>query len=310
MAYSFVEPPWFFGLGCVTEISAPSFGVEACDFRISHRSQPSGQMMSLKALQKVGVRVTLASAALLLAGCATPPPDDDPEAKAEFEQLNDPLEPTNRVIFEFNDMLDVYFLRPVAQGYRAILPKFGRDRVADFLDNLKMPLYFTNNLLQGNPSLAGVTIERFVLNSTFGVAGLMDVATPLGLPGNKPDLGQTFGVWGIGEGPYLVLPLMGPSNPRDAVGLGIEAVADPLDYYLANNEMNWVLWTRFGISGISQREAYLDALDDVKRTSLDYYSAMRSLYRQRRNAQINEADNPGQTVVPSPDNHIDIPKIK
>ncbi len=266
--------------------------------------------MSLKALQEIGVRVILAVAAVLLAGCATPPPDDDPEAKAEFEQINDPLEPANRAIFEFNDTLDTYFLRPVAQGYRSVVPKFGRDRIADFLDNLQTPLYFANDLMQGNVSLAGVTVERFMLNTTFGVAGIMDVATPLGIPGHKSDLGQTFAVWGIGEGPYLVLPLMGPSNPRDAVGLGVEAVVDPLDYYLANNRMNWVLWTRFGISGISQREAYLDALDDIKRTSLDYYSAMRSLYRQRRSAQINEAENPGTTTVPTPDIHIDIPKIK
>ena len=231
----------------------------------------------------------LAAAAAWLAGCASPPPDDDAEAKAEFEQINDPLEPTNRAIFTFNDGLDTYFLRPAAQGYRAVVPPFGRDRVLDFLDNLKMPIYFANDLLQGNLSLATVTMERFLLNSTFGVGGLMDVAEPMGIPGHKSDFGQTFGVWGIGEGPYLVLPLYGPSNPRDAIGTGIESYGDPLDYYLNNNYLKWVAWTRMGATALSQREAYLDLLDDVKRTSLDYYSAMRSLYRQRRKAQINQA---------------------
>lgn len=249
--------------------------------------------MPLKAIGTIGLRV--AALAILLAGCATPPPDDDPEAKAEFEQVNDPLEPTNRAIFAFNDTVDTYILRPTAQGYRAVVPQFGRDRVTDFLDNLKSPIYFANDLLQGNVTFAGATLKRFLLNSTFGVGGIMDVATPMGITGHKADLGQTFGVWGIGEGPYLVLPVFGPSNPRDAVGSGIEGYGDPLDYYLWANDLRWVSWTRMGLTGISQREAYLDALDDVKRTSLDYYSAMRSLYRQRRNAQINDAKNGGHT---------------
>jgi len=224
----------------------------------------------------------------LLCACATPPADNDPEALAEFQQTNDPLEPTNRVIFEFNDTVDTYFLRPAAQGYRAVVPPYGRARVSDLLDNLKSPLYFANDLLQGNVSRAGVTLERFVLNSTFGVAGIMDVATPIGIAGHKSDLGQTFGVWGIGEGPYLVLPLFGPSNPRDGIGMAAESYGDPLDYYFNNNYLKWAAWTRTGTNALSMREAYLDSLDDVKRNSLDYYSAMRSLYRQRRNAQINE----------------------
>ncbi len=232
-------------------------------------------------------RVLLAIAAAGLAGCATPPPDDDPEARAEFEQINDPFEPANRAIFAFNEGADTYLLRPVAEGYRAAMPPFGRARIADFLDNLKSPIYLANDLLQGNFTLAGVTIERFALNTSFGVLGLMDVADPLGIPGHQSDLGQTLGIWGIGEGPYLVLPLFGPSNPRDAVGLGIESYADPLDRYLQNNSMDWVSWTRLGVTAISRREAYLDALDDMKRTSLDFYSTMRSLYRQRRNVQIN-----------------------
>jgi len=241
----------------------------------------------------------MAAVAALLVGCATPPPDDDPEAKAEFEQVNDPLEPTNRVIFSANEGIDTYFLRPLAVGYRTAVPSFGRDRISDMIDNLKSPIYFANDLLQGNFTLAGATLERFALNTSFGVFGLMDVAEPMGIPGHQSDFGQTMAVWGIDDGPYLVLPLFGPSNPRDAVGMLAESYADPLDYYLQTGGRHWAYWTRMGVTAISKREAYLDALDDVKRTSLDYYSAMRSLYRQRRSAEINGAKNPSQYVVPS-----------
>jgi phospholipid-binding lipoprotein MlaA len=188
--------------------------------------------MPSSTLGKIVLQLGMAAVAALLVGCATPPPDDDPEAKAEFEQINDPLEPTNRVIFSVNEGIDAYFLRPLAQGYRFAVPSFGRDRIADFLDNLKMPIYLANDLLQGNVTLAGATIERFALNSSFGVFGLMDVADPLGVPGHQSDFGQTMAVWGAEDGPYLVLPLFGPSNPRDALGLLAESFADPLDYYL------------------------------------------------------------------------------
>lgn len=224
----------------------------------------------------------------ILAGCATPPPEDDAEATTEFEQINDPLEPANRWIFGFNEFADTYFLKPAAQGYRAVTPEFGRQRISDFLDNLKTPITLMNDTLQGNFSGAGTTLERFFLNTSFGVLGVMDVATPAGLSGHESDFGQTLGVWGIGEGPYLVLPFFGPSNPRDAIGMAADSFADPFDYYLQNNNMKWVSWTRLGVSALSQREAYLDTIEDAKRSSLDFYSTMRSLYRQRRAAQIND----------------------
>lgn len=250
--------------------------------------------MASSILEKIALRAGLAAVASLLIGCATPPPADDLEARAEFEQINDPLEPTNRVIFEINEGIDTYFLRPLAVGYRAAIPEFGRNRISDVLDNLKAPVYFVNDLLQGNFSMAGTTVGRFALNTSFGVGGLMDVAAPMGLPEHTADFGETLGVWGVGEGFYLVLPVFGPSNPRDTVGMIADSYTDPLDYYLQTGGRHWAYWTRQGLTALSEREAYLDSLDDVKRTSLDYYSTMRSLYRQRRDALINNARNPRQ----------------
>jgi phospholipid-binding lipoprotein MlaA len=242
------------------------------------------KFVSSKFVSMVGL-----AAFLTLSGCATPPPADDPDAVAEFQQINDPLEPMNRKIFEFNDYLYDYGLTPAAEAYRYVVPRWGRDRVANFLANLKSPVVFLNDLFQGNVTRGGITALRFLLNSTFGVGGIMDVATPMGYPGHIADVGETFAVWGVGEGFYLVLPLFGPSNPRDALGLGIESTLDPLSYYLSDNHMRWLSTIRFLVSGLSAYEGYMDNLADIRRTSLDYYSAMRSLYRQRRDAQIEDA---------------------
>src|SRR5579859_658134 len=229
---------------------------------------------------------------LAVAGCATPPPADDPEAVAEFKELNDPLEPTNRVIFDFNDVLYVNVWHPVATGYREAVPEFGRARISDFLTNLKLPVVIANDILQFNMPRAGEGLERLVLNLTFGVGGIMDVATPMGIPRHDADFGQTLAVWGVGEGPYLVLPVIGPSNPRDGVGYLVDSFADPLDQYLQDNHLSWVAEMRFGVTVLTVFESNIDTLDDIKRSSMDYYSAMRSAYRQRRAAEINEATSP------------------
>ncbi len=242
--------------------------------------------MRAKAHAKGALRwATLAMLALLFA-CAQRPPADDPDARAEYDQINDPLEPMNRAVFDFNGALDTVFLRPIAQGYRAVVPQFGRDRVADFLRNLGDPWVFVNDVLQGNGKKAGETLERFALNSSFGVLGIMDVAKPLGIPHHDADFGQTLGVWGVGDGPYLVLPIFGPSDPRDAFGLGVDLVGDPVGIYLYERNMEWISYTEFGMNAVVQRESVLDFLDDIRRTSLDYYATLRSLYRQHRAALI------------------------
>ena len=226
--------------------------------------------------------VSAMAVAAVLAACAARP--DDPEARAEYDARNDPFEPLNRAIFEVNRGLDTLFLRPVAEGYRAIVPKFGRQRVDDFLSNLFAPITFIHDILQGNIEQATRTFGRFGLNSTFGVLGLMDVAEPMGLPKHMEDAGETLGVWGVGEGPYMVLPLFGPSTVRDSVGMVADAFADP--FAIWNLHRMAATYGRDGGFALDKREQYLDQLDDIERTSLDYYASIRSLYRQRRAHEV------------------------
>jgi phospholipid-binding lipoprotein MlaA len=225
--------------------------------------------------------------ALSLAGCATQA--KAPEAVAPEEDFNDPFEDTNRKIFEFNQVVDRNVLVPVAKAYRDVLPDAVRDSIHDFLYNLKDPLIFANDTLQGDFKRAGETFARFVLNSTIGIGGLFDVAGKWGqLPYHEQDLGVTFGVWGIPEGPYLVIPVLGPSDPRDLVGSVAEGYGDPFNRLVTGNPytLYWIPFVRGGVSGIDQRSRYIETLADIERTSLDYYATIRSLYHQRREALI------------------------
>lgn len=219
-----------------------------------------------------------------LTACASPEPADDPEAIADFELLNDPAEPTNRAVFTFNQGVDDLVLEPAARGYRAAVPDFGRERVHDFLTNLRSPVVLANDALQREGGRAGITFSRFVINTTFGVLGLMDVATRLGIPGHDEDFGQTLAVWGVGEGPYLMLPVLGPSNPRDAAGMVVDFAVDPLGF--AARGASWVAPTRSGMNAVDTRERYIEVVDDIERTSIDQYGTFRALYRQRRAAEV------------------------
>ena len=225
--------------------------------------------------------------ALVVSGCATKPQNPQ-QAAVVGEDFNDPFEDTNRKIFDFNQVVDRHVLVPVAKAYRASLPQPIRDSLRDFLINLRAPLIFANDTLQGNIGHAKDTVVRFILNSTIGMAGLVDVAGRWGIPYHEEDLGVTLGVWGIPEGPYLVVPVLGPSNPRDLGGQTAEAFGDPWNRIVSGQPwtLYWIPYVRGGVSGIDQRARYLDTLADIERTSLDYYATIRSLYRQRRAALI------------------------
>ena len=229
---------------------------------------------------------SLSSALLfLLSACATPP--SDPAARADWEAMNDPLEPMNRDIFQFNQYLDRYLIKPVSLGYLHIVPQFARDSIRNFLRNLGEPVIFANDMMQGEFHAANLSAARFLINSTFGVGGLMDVASKTGVERQTGDFGQTLYSWGAPEGPYLVLPVFGPSNPRDAIGMGVDGVMDPFDYLAgAYGAGNSASISRLAASGIDLRSRNIDTLDDLQRNAIDYYAEMRSLSRQHRAEEL------------------------
>lgn len=223
----------------------------------------------------------LALMAMLAVGaCATPP--NDPAARAEFDRTNDPLEPLNREVFDFNLFVDRILIKPVAQGYQAVIPETGRNAIRHFLDNLGEPIVFANNVLQGQFSRAHTTLARFLMNSTFGVAGVMDLASGTGLEKQTGDFGQTLYSWGVPDGPYLVLPVVGPSNPRDAIGTGVDGYADPWGHLAGNYHESIANYGRYVVDGIDQRQRNLDVFDELQRNAIDFYAELRSLFRQHR----------------------------
>ncbi|MEA1673856.1 VacJ family lipoprotein [Nitrospirillum sp. BR 11163] len=207
-------------------------------------------------------------------------------AASQEEDANDPLEGVNRAIFWFNEGVDTVLLRPAAKVYRTVMPDFAQTGIRNVLWNLRSPLTLANKLLQGDWEGAGVATERFLINSTIGLGGLIDVAGDHGLAYEYESFDQTLAVWGVPEGFYLVLPVLGPSTLRDAVGFGVEAYGDPVSRYLSNTHDDWASYTRAGVYAVDLRAQYLDVLDDMKRNSVDYYATMRSLYRQRQNNYI------------------------
>ena len=241
----------------------------------------------------------LATAALLLGlgACATVPPASDREALEEFRANNDPLEPLNRSLFAVNQAVDRVTLRPAAQVYRAVVPPPVRVGIRNALGNLRAPTILLNDVLQGEITRASRTAGRFVINSTLGLGGLLDVAqSQFGITGHAEDFGQTLAVWGLGEGPYLFLPVLGPTNPRDLVGTGVDIVASPWFWFGQGEVVEALRWTRFGLTILDAREGVLDVLDEVMRTSLDPYATIRSGYRQRR---INEIANRRESGSPA-----------
>ncbi|WP_424134423.1 MlaA family lipoprotein [Roseomonas chloroacetimidivorans] len=223
-----------------------------------------------------------------LSGCATRPPADDPEALEEFRATNDPIEPWNRAMYDVHQAIDTAVLRPVAVGYRAVLPAPVRTGVSNVLSNLRSPVVLMNDALQGETQRFGTTLGRFLLNSTLGLGGILDVAKDFGLPPHTEDFGQTFAVAGVEEGPYLFVPILGPSNPRDLLGFGAGIAADPFTWLTFGNRdlVDTLNYVRAGATVVSTRESLLDTLDDVQRTSLDPYATLRSAYRQMRAREI------------------------
>ena len=208
------------------------------------------------------------------AACATPAAED-----------LDPLEAVNRISFDFSMFVDRNALRPVAEAYVAVVPDPVRNGLRDCIDNLESPIVFANDLLQGDGDAAGNTMARFLINTTIGIGGLMDPAAAWGLTQDDEDFGITLGRWGDAAGPYLFIPLFGPSSPRDAFGYVTDLAFDPLTYWKGSM---WVPIGEKALDIVDSRARNLESIDAIERTSVDDYAAVRSAYRQSRAAKVNK----------------------
>lgn len=214
-----------------------------------------------------------------------------PQDTQADEVIGDPFEGINRQIFKANNFFDRIFFKPLAQAYDFILPDSLQASIGNALRNLGSPLNFANQLLQGDFKGAGKTLGRFVVNSTLGVGGLVDFAdAELNWEHENEDLGQTLAVWGVPSGPYLILPFFGPSTVRDAFGLGVESFGDPLDIWLRNNDELVFRTSRTGVAALDGRASALGLLEELRDGSLDFYSALRSSFTQRRESLIRDGE--------------------
>jgi len=222
---------------------------------------------------------------------------DDFETSNYDDEVYDPLEPINRVIFNFNNIADKAILEPASKGYKK-LPSPIQSSIGNFLNNLKLPLVVLNQLLQGQGKNAAESSGRFIVNSTVGLFGLIDVAEKIGLEQKQEDFGQTLATWGIGDGFYLVLPIFGPSNIRDTAGMILTYSTDPINSYAVSEDEAWILPVRTVTNAVDQRSKIIDEVNALRSTSLDYYAAVRSSYYQNRKAAIKNIDDNSQTPLP------------
>jgi phospholipid-binding lipoprotein MlaA len=214
--------------------------------------------------------------ASLLGGCAT------------AGNPRDPFEPLNRGIYQFNETVDKAIVKPTAQAYRAVIPQFVRSSVSNFFSNINDVVVALNNLLQGKFTAAYTDLGRIAINSTIGVLGLFDVATDAGIDKHEEDFGQTLGYWGIGDGPFLMLPLFGPSTVRDSVGRYVDYHADPVTYVDPSRNRNQLWATR----AVNRRAELLDASTVLQTAALDPYEFVRDAYLQRRRNLIYDGSPP------------------
>jgi len=221
----------------------------------------------------------------------------DFETSAFEDEVYDPLEKVNRAIFSFNNVADKIILEPAAKGYKK-LPSPVQTGLSNFLKNLKLPLVAVNQLFQGQGSNAVESTSRFLINSTAGIFGIIDVADNIGLEQKEEDFGQTLATWGVGDGFYIVLPLFGPSNIRDTTGMIMTMMTDPINAYAVSEGEAWVVPMRTGANAIDQRSKIIDEVNALRNNSVDYYAAVRSSYYQNRKAAINNTDDDILTPLP------------
>ena len=234
-----------------------------------------------------------------------------PKPKAEAENdVNDPLESMNRGIFAFNEFFLQWILGPISGVYKDFVPDPVRESIGNILHLVSSPIILANDLLQGEWERAWITTQRTVVNATVGVAGTFDVAAnTLDLPRHSEDFGQTLAVWGVGEGFYLVLPFFGPSNPRDGIGKLVDGYAHPLTRWAANTDREEITYGLFSAAAVHEYSEIKDELDQIRKTSIDYYAAIRSMFRQKRAAEIRNGAEVDLPPIPDLGFDIDVDEI-
>jgi len=229
------------------------------------------------------MRLLAALGLMVLAGCASTGEERDPR---------DPFEGFNRGVTKFNDTFDEYLARPVARGYVKVLHQEIRSRIANFFSNLADPFIGVNNFLQGKFENGVNDLARFAFNSTIGLLGIHDVASEMGLEKHNEDFGQTFGRWGAGPGPYLVLPVLSSSTVRDTIGLGLDWTFDPLSDVRPINLRNSLVVLR----GVNLRADLLEASRILEEAALDKYVFQRDAYLQRRQSLVYDGKPPREKL--------------
>lgn len=214
-----------------------------------------------------------------MCGCANTVKNEDMSGE------NSALESYNRAMFSFNNKVDKYVLRPVAKGYKAVTNDYVRQRVSNFFNNIDEPISAANHILQGEFADSGNNLGRFAINTTIGLVGLFDVASSMGLEKNKTGFDETLATWCVPDGPFIILPIVGPSTPRAATGFVVDGYSSPA-YWIAQEsggEDAWLVY--YGASGLKYLNLYaenMSLLESLEEGSIDYYEAVKSMYLQNR----------------------------
>ena len=261
------------------------------------RASQRGRTPGRRHLAATVSRIAALAVSLSVVGCATKPPASDPEALADYKATNDPFEPTNRVFYAFNDGLLTYVLTPVARGYNYVFPAPVRTGIHNVLNNLGAPVQFANDVMETKPRRAGDTFVRFIVNSTAGVGGIFDVAKLIGYSDHSAEGATTLALWGIPAGPYLYLPVFGPSGVRDGVGRGVDTLVNPYTW-VAFNGINHLNTISTGLAAVDGIAPHIDDLKKLNEQALDPYATQRSLYRQIRQTDIDAVRNDTRATVP------------
>ncbi len=233
----------------------------------------------------------------LLSGCATAPPKTDVADYQAYKEVNDPLEPTNRFFYSVNDKLDHYVMKPIAEGYIHVTNTTIRNHVGSFVTNVGEPAEFINFVAEGKSRCAGTSLVRFVLNSTVGIGGIFDPAASLGYKETGTDFGLTLASWGVPAGPYLYLPVFGPSGARDFWNIPFEYFATPMEAAPASHALTYFNYSETAVHLVNTRAQYIQPIDQINATALDPYATFRSLYRQSRDSNLQQID---QANTPTP----------